>query len=499
MPDSYDHPVGKISVVETHISFVILTGRYAYKIKKAVDLGFVSFDTLDKRRHYCNEEMRLNQRFAPQLYIGVVALRGSEDAPRFGGSGPIIEYAVKMNQFDADLQLDRFVRAHALAPAAIDEFATKLAEFHASAARPPADTDYGSIAVQRNAMMDNFSQTCECARRWGYRDVHSRLEQWTDVAFAELQSCLARRCEGGFIRECHGDLHLGNLALIEGKITAFDCLEFNPTLRWVDVVSEVAFLDMDLRQHGLSGLANRFLNRYLQDSGDYPGVVLLTLFRVYRAMVRAKVACLRTGQQDRESLAQDFDSHVALAEQFAARRKQQLLIITHGLSGSGKTTVTDQLLNQFEAIRIRSDIERKRLFPVQRAEVRYSNAATRRTYAHLFELAEPILVAGHSVILDATYLKRAHRDGAAGLATRLGIPLVILDMDAPDEVLRSRISARSSTGHDASEATTEVLAIQRQTQDPLTDAEKQGAIVLHSGAPPDLARLASDLRELAGY
>ncbi|MDH3280550.1 MAG: AAA family ATPase [Gammaproteobacteria bacterium] len=502
-PEFYDHPVGKFIVIETHISYVILTGGYAYKIKKPVDLGFVNFSTLAKRRFYCHEEIRLNQRLAPELYLGVVTVRGSEDKPHLGGGGTIIEYAVKMRQFALDQQLDSFVLTHTLAMRTAEDFAASLAEFHAGAARAPADSDYGSNRVQRKHIMDNFAQTCDCARRWHCWDAHRSLKEWCDTMLARLKPRFVQRVANGFVRECHGDLHLGNLALIDGRITAFDCLEFNPTLRWIDVISEIAFLDMDLRLHGLNGLANRFLNKYLEHGGDYSGIALLSLFRVYRAMVRAKVACLRTGQAGASALVRDFIDHVTLAQRFAGQGSQRALIITHGLSGSGKTTLTDQLLDRFEAIRIRSDVERKRLFPIQEGtgrdqRGRYSPAAIERTYAHLLKQAEPGLAAGHTVILDATFLRSAQRGEAARLAGHVGVPFIILDVRAPEEVLRGRINARLSAGRDASEATSDVLTAQQRNREALTVAEQGSAIKLCSDQPIDFAQLAVDIGDRRG-
>ncbi|MDH3640309.1 MAG: AAA family ATPase, partial [Gammaproteobacteria bacterium] len=504
-PEFYDHPVGKLTVIETHISYVILTGDYAYKVKKPVDLGFVNFSTLAKRRFYCHEEVRLNQRLAPQLYLGVVILRGSEDNPHLGDEGPIIEYAVKMRQFDVDHQLDTFVLNHTLKTRMVDNFAHNLALFHASVERAPADSTYGSGHIQRAQVMNNFALTEDCARRWSCSGAHQILQEWSEEALACLSSRFAERVAGGFIRECHGDLHLGNLALIDGKITAFDCLEFNPELRWVDVISEIAFLDMDLRLHGLRGLANRFLNKYLEHTGDYPGAALLSHFRVYRAMVRAKVACLRETQGATSILVRDFTDHIALAQRFVQPDIKPALLITHGLSGSGKTTLTDHLLNQLDAIRIRSDVERKRLFQVGKdpsgdgaVQDRYSAAAIERTYGYLLGQAEPVLKAGHTALLDATFLKRAQRGEASRMAARLGVPFVILDIRAPDEVLRRRINARLSSGGDASEATTDVLTAQRRNREELSVSERPSAITLNTGQPIDFAQLADDISGRGG-
>lgn len=506
-PALYDHPVDRFRVIETHISWVLLTGRYAYKIKKPVDLGFLDFSTLDERRHYCEEELRLNRRLAPRLYLAVVPITGSVARPAIGGPGPVIEYAVKMHQFDPGDQFDRLLAAGRLGPGLIDDLASLIARFHAGIDRAAPDSPYGTPQRVHQPVAENFTQLRPLVTTRSASARLERLHAWCEATHRRLATVLRQRKDTGFIRECHGDLHLANITLFDGEITAFDCLEFNASLRWIDTMSEIAFLTMDLEAHDQRGLAYRFLNGYLHHSGDYAGLHVLRYYQVYRAMVRAKVACLRRAQTGRERCDEDtqFRAYTGLAERYT-RPPGRALVITHGLSGSGKTTLTTPLLEACGAVRLRSDVERKRLFglpPEAHSDSRigadlYSPAATRRTYDRLATLGETIVAAGFPVIVDATFLKRAERDRFRDLATRLGVPFLILDFHAPQALLRRWIRERAARGRDASEADLAVLDHQTATREPLTDEERQTVLEIDTGTDVDLSRLAVAVRRRLG-
>jgi aminoglycoside phosphotransferase family enzyme len=290
-PACYDHEVGQIHLAETHISWVFLTGRYAYKVKKPVKLPFLDFSTLKKRHHFCREELRLNRRLAPDLYLGVVPIGGSMAAPRVGRK-PAFEYAVKMVQFDPDDRLDLRLKRNAVPPKAIASFAAELAEFHGRL--PPVHGDQAGRAA-RTAALDNFAALESSAPRAAAEDLDI-LHEWTEHEADGLAGVLARRAAAGAHRECHGDLHLENLLWHDGSIVAYDALEFDRALREIDVVSEASFLAMDLIAHGRPGLAYGFLNRYFEVSGDYDGIHVLRFYLVYRALVRAKVRAIKAAQ-----------------------------------------------------------------------------------------------------------------------------------------------------------------------------------------------------------
>ncbi|MBI3608103.1 MAG: AAA family ATPase [Nitrospirae bacterium] len=506
----YDHPVERFEVVETHISWVLLTGPYAYKIKKPVNLGFLDFSTLDKRRFYCREELRLNRRLARELYVDVVVITGSVRAPILGGSGPAIDYAVKMRQFPREAQLDRILARGALTAGHIDALAREIAEFHRRAVIAGEGTPFGEPERIAQPVRENVLQLRERLSEPGDRARIDRLEAWTEAAHAALRVEFESRKRDGFVRECHGDMHLANIAWIDGRAVIFDCIEFSESLRWIDVMSEVAFLTMDLDDRGAPQLARRALNTYLEQNGEYAGLRVLRFYQVYRATVRAKVACIRMDQagasdRDRERLRRESLGYLDLAERYT-RPTRPALIITHGLSGSGKTTLTQALVDAWGAVRVRSDVERKRLFglaPDARtasdvASGVYGREAGERTYARLADLAQGVLGAGYSCIVDAAFLQRAQRALLREVAAGRGVPFAILDVRAPEAALRSRILARERESRDASEADLAVLGHQLATLEPIGPDEGAEALTVETEPPPDLQRLIAALDRMTG-
>lgn len=256
----YDHPVTGFTVVETHISWVMLTGDFAYKIKKPVNLGFLDFSTLEKRRFYCEEELRLNRRLAPQLYLAVVAITGTVDKPRLNGEGKVIEYAVKMRQFDQARQFDRLLARGRLRAEHIDRVAALIAAFHRRAAAAATDSLYGSPELVWQPVAENHDQILPLLRDTDDEARLRRIQAWFEQQFTRHRPLFLRRKAEGRIRECHGDLHLANIALFDHEVVIFDCLEFNDRLRWIDVISDAAFLVMDLQSRGQAPLGWRFLN-----------------------------------------------------------------------------------------------------------------------------------------------------------------------------------------------------------------------------------------------
>jgi len=489
-PECYSHPVRDLRVLETHISWVLLTGDYAYKIKKPVDLGFLDFSTLEKRRHYCEEELRLNRRLAPEFYLEVVTVRGSPAAPRIGGEGPLLDYAVKMREFPQDALASRLLERGQFDAREIDTLAALVADFHAAAPPARAAETLGAPETICAAALQNFEQIMPRLRLAREKEAVQLLREWTEREFRDRRDELAARKRAGYVRECHGDLHLGNIVVSSGRPVPFDCIEFNDALRWIDVVSEVAFVVMDLHDRGRPDLGWRFLNRYLEASGDYDSLAVLRFYLVYRALVRAKVHLIRSQQpgllkSDKSRLQIAFQGYLRLASRLSAAEGVALLI-THGVSGSGKTTATQSLVALLGAVRVRSDVERKRLHgmkPLERSGSAedagiYTAAATQATYERLLAVAQCTIKAGYPVIVDAAFLKRAEREQFQHLARRCGVPFVVLDFDAPEKVLRERVMRRAAAAVDASEADLAVLERQMRFREPLSPQERLAAITI---------------------
>lgn len=495
-PACYDHPADRVKLVETHISWVFLVGDFAYKLKKPVNFGFLDFSTLSKRQHFCQEELRLNKRYAPQLYLEVVSVGGSTENPILGGS-PAIDYLVKMKRFSRDDELDRLLQQERLSTDMIEQFADYLADIHQRAPCVDPRGYFGCLDAIKGPVQDNFAQLRPLLPEPAQLNQLTEIEHWSQTSLEQLRELMTQRKERGFIRECHGDVHLANMVWQSGQPILFDCIEFNDNFRCIDTVNDYAFLLMDLDDRGAEQLSWHFLNRYLQQSGDYQGLLLLNFYKSYRAMVRAKVTGLRLQQVGLSATEQAYDnellrSYLDLATSYG-RPANKALIICHGLSGSGKSTFIKQLAPLCAAISINSDIERKRLHGLT-ATVHsasgidagiYTDQAGRQTYDRLQELAETILRAGFTVIIDATFLKQQQREQMWQLAKELNVPHLILDFPLSEAELFRRVELRSRQTGQASEATPEVLKNQLEKHQPLNPPEEQCAIKVSPDSSPE--------------
>ena len=504
-PSIFPHASNDLTLLETHISWVILCGDFAYKIKKALDLGFLDCTTLERRKFFCEEELRLNRRLAPELYLEVVPITGTEAQPSLAGQGPALEYAVKMQRFPASALLSELVDDNRLAAGHIDQLAAQIASFHQRIPASGNDTLYGNPDHVHAPALENFCQIRERIDEPHRLAMVERLHTWTQQEYQRCAPVFDQRKNQGFVRECHGDMHLGNMVMIADTPVIFDGIEFNPELYWIDVMSEIAFLCMDLEHHGRPDYANRFLNSYLEHTGDYEGLQVARYYRVYRAIVRAKVASIRVEQEAASKTPSaslhECDQYLQLALQYSLPQAP-VLLITHGLSGSGKSTLSARLAEHTGAIRIRSDRERQRLLGRgtrhgQAAEINagvYSEDATAQTYAVLEQLAKSVLSAGYSVIVDATFLSRAQREPFRRLATRLGVPLRVLSFQAEPEVLRQRVIARGEEGRDISEADLDVLEYQLQHYAGLDADEGSEVVVIDTQRPCTGQDMAAQLK-----
>jgi aminoglycoside phosphotransferase family enzyme/predicted kinase len=481
-PAAYPHPTEAITLVETHISWVLLTGPYAYKIKKPVSLGFVDFSTLERRTSFCQEELRLNQRLAPEIYLEVVEIHGPRQHANLRGMGPVIEVAVRMRQFDQAGLLPTVLAAGTPIGEPLERFAQRLAAFHGAAAVAATKGPFGTPQAVIAPALANL----EVLRRLHpNQELLSHLEEWTVLEAHRLEADFSRRLELGRVREGHGDLHLGNLVLHQGEVVGFDCLEFNAGLRWIDVLSDVAFLCMDLQRHGEPVLAGRVLNHWLIGCGDYGALATWPWYLTYRALVRGKVLALRMEQlgddnaAEREALQRQLRSYLQQAQRSSGPTPPGALLLTHGVTGSGKSHLASQLCQRHGWIHLRSDVERRRLFgrwgtalgPLREGEA-YTPEVTAELYADLLPTAtEKVLQAGLTAVVDATFLHRSQRQHFIALAERLQAPWLIVHSPVSPEVARARITKRACERRDPSEADVHVLEQQWQEQEPFDDSE----------------------------
>ncbi len=504
-PKCYSHPVSQVTVVETHISWVLLTGRYVYKIKKPVLFSFVDFSTIEKRRWFCEEEVRLNKRLAPELYLGVVSITGSPSDPHMDGDGSPFEWAVKMKQFPPDQEFHHLLETGNLHESVVGQLARDIGTFHGRIESAGDPLSYGEPDRVWGPIAECFEDIPLAALPARIQFYLKDIEEWTNQEWKRLKTKLRDRKSSGQIRECHGDLHLGNIALFEGRICVFDSLEFKPGLRWIDVISEVAFMVMDLESRDRGDLAYWFLNCYLEVTGDYAGMSVFRLYEVYRALVRAKVAGLRLAQVEpggpvQEDILKEIIRYVELAHRLVMPAPP-LLMLMHGVSGTGKTTVSNEVVKALGAVRVRSDVERKRIHAKQckfaagqeTSKRLYASDMTRVTYDRLWDLANTMLQAGYSVVVDATFLEGAQRQSFFRLAHERHVSIVILDVCAPEEALAERIASRAKQKSDASDATIGVMEQQKANEEPLTELEHDMTIRVDS---TDLETFRSTIRSL---
>ena len=467
---AYPHPATRPRLIETHLSWVFLAGEFAYKVRKPVALDFVDFSSLAARRADCEEEWRLNHPLAPGLYLGVVPLTRDADtgAILIGGHGDTVDYAVRMRRFHQHDVLHAMALERRLSAQQIDPLADLIADFHRAAPIADASTDYGTAARIRQTLEDCANAVLALSTNWAHaRAAVSLLRQHAE----RLDCAFESRRRTGHIRECHGDLHLGNIVLIGTRPTPFDCLEFSAALRWIDTMHDTAFLFMDLLALGLPHLAYRLINRYLERSADYSGLAVLPFYAAMRALVRARVLLERARQLEdaHEDAATQRDEAHRLLDLSASllTRDDGCLILMHGLSGSGKSTHAAQYAEAEQMIRMRSDAERQRRHDTSAAD-RYTPHAIDRTYRRMAAICRIGVRAGFPMIADATFLASPQRSRFFSLAKRLGVPVAIADCAAALSVLQARITARARRGTDASEADLAVLDGQIATQQPLS-------------------------------
>ncbi len=472
-PEFYPHPVSaSIDLVQTHVSYVLLTGDYVYKLKKPVNFGFLDYSTLDKRKHFCHEEIRLNKRGAAELYLEVVPIAQQGDSFVLSDAGEPVEYAVKMVQFPQETLLSAMYDRGELTEQHLIDLAIQLAQFHQNAPTNDYILSFGEVSQIRQAIDENYDQTVSYIGVAQTQAQFDETKAYTDRLFAQQKAIFDDRVKHHWIRECHGDVHLRNICFWHNKILLFDCIEFNEPFRFVDVMFDIAYIIMDFDARGRSDLSNLFLNTYLEQTGDWEGLQVLPLYLSRQAYVRAKVTSFLLddpGVPDavKQESKQTASEYYRLAWRYT-QPKQGKMTMMAGLSGSGKSTIARQLARETGAIQIRSDAVRKHLSGVALTEKGdYSPEMTQKTYDRLLNLGVTLAAQGYSVILDAKYDRQAMRSPVIEKAQAAGIKVEILYCNASEDVLRDRVGQREN---DISDADLAVLA--KQQMEPFTQAEQ---------------------------
>lgn len=476
-PEFYPHPVTEvIELIQTHVSYVLLTGDYAYKLKKPVNFGFLDFSTLDKRQHFCGEELRLNQRGAPNLYLEVLPITQVENQFHLDGTGQPVEYVLKMCQFPQEALLLTMFEQGKLNETHMQELGRVVAQYHAKALTNDYIRTFGEVAQVRQAIDENYEQTNKYIGGPQSQSQFAETKQYTD-SFFDSPQLFTSRIEHNKIRECHGDLHIRNICLWQDKILLFDCIEFNEPFRFVDVMYDVAFTVMDLEARQRPDLGNAFLNTYVEQTGDWEGLQVLPLYLSRQAYVRAKVTSFLLDDPTIPVAAKEEASTAAahyykLAWQYTKPRQGKLILMS-GLSGAGKSTVARQLARRLNAIHIRSDAVRKHLGEIALTERGgddlYTPEMTQKTYERLLLLGVMLANQGFTVILDAKYDRTSLRKDAIASSKSNQIPLQIFHCTAPMNVLRDRLSSRTG---DIADATADLLEAQQADYQPFSEMEQ---------------------------
>ncbi|MBD1830974.1 AAA family ATPase [Microcoleus vaginatus GB1-A2] len=484
-PGFYPHGVTEpVQLIQTHGSFVILTGNYVYKIKKSVNFGFFDYSTLDKRQHFCNQELLMNQRTAPEIYLEVLPILQTGDSFHLGSSLPAInsdeiavEYVLKMREFPQDSLLLSLLERGLLTERLMADLGREVANFHSTAINNSYIRRFGEVSQIRTTIDKNYRISQKYIGGPQTQTQYQETKDYTDAFFAKNQELFNLRIAKNKIRECHGDLHLRNLAFWQEKILLFDCIEFNEPFRFVDVMYDVAFTVMDLESRGRRDLGNAFLNTYIEQTGDWEGLQLLPLYLSRQAYVRAKVTSLMLDDTaistaQKAQISQTAAHYYKLAWEYTQPHTGKLTLMS-GLSGSGKSTAARYLARRTGAIHIRSDAVRKHLggIPLNErgGQNLYSDEMTARTYGRLLELGIILADRGWDVILDAKFDRQNLRTDAIDRAQSRGLPLQIIYCTAPIEVLRERLQQRRG---DIADATAELLSSQQAAFEPCTELEQ---------------------------
>jgi uncharacterized protein len=484
IPEAYPEPTFSVRLLQTHVSFLFVTDNFVYKIKKPVDFGFLNFTTIDRRRFYCNEEVRLNRRLCPEIYLGVVEVRESAAGATFCGEGKVIDYAVKMKRLPEERMLDRMLAEEKVTAADIRKIARTVAEFHLHARRGGEIAAYGSAESVRRNWDENFQQVGELMDISPAKRDLDVIRKWVETFLADNEEIFAERAERGYIRECDGDIHLENVCLTD-PVCIFDCIEFNDRFRYIDTAADIAFILMDLDYHGKRIFADIFLDEYTSATGDRECVRVLDFYKIYRAVVRGKVESLKLldpniPESEKKRSGEKAARYFRLARGYVVRPGLgPNLIITCGVTGTGKSATASALAFSLGTEIASSDAVRKGLAKTPRGKHRldeygtgiYTPAFDEATYRELLSRSEQALKTGRSIIADATFRRKGDRIRFRNLAARYAAPFYIIHTDCPDKLVKQRLDERNRNPEEISDGRWELFHQQKDQFEPPGDEE----------------------------
>ena len=493
-PKAYPEAPKQIELVQTQMSFVLLTDDYVYKVKKPVDLGYLDYTTLDKRQFYCQREVELNRRLCPEVYLGVVPITRSRGGFFIGGQGKVMEYAVKMRHLPQEAMMDVLLANNQVLPEMISSVAQKLVEFHQRAETNASISTFGDLDTIAKNTEENFTQTEKYIGNSISREKYQHIKDYTGSFIEKNVSLFYKRITDGRIRDCHGDLHAAHICFSNG-ICIYDCIEFNDRFRYCDVASEVAFLAMDLDHYGRADLSDSFVNAYIDRSQDNELLQLLNFYKCYRAYVRGKVESFKLddpyiAEAEKRQTLEIASSYFDLADSYI--RSKPILLITSGLVGTGKTALAQALAKRLGLVVIASDITRKQLASIPITEHRfeefdtgiYSAEFSQKTYDTMFAKAKHVLTKGGSVIIDASFIKAKERLRAKELAEEVNADFFILECVLDEESIKQHLAERLEQGS-ISDGRWEIYEPQKRQFERIVEVPPQNYVIIDTSQPID--------------
>jgi aminoglycoside phosphotransferase family enzyme/predicted kinase len=482
-PKVYGSKVDQVQVLQTHISYVFLAGDFAFKVKKPVDFGFLDFSTLEKRRFYCEEELRLNQRLCPELYLEVIPITRHNQSVELNGAGEVVDYAVKMQRFPQERIMTNVLQHESIGSDVIEHICSTLVNFYNSYPSTPEITQYGGVEAVKQNINENFEQTQSKIDITIPQKTFEKIQNINNHFFTAKAGVFHKRQKGGFIHDCHGDLHSGNIVLTD-SVQIFDCIEFNKRFRFCDVASDIGFLAMDLDFLNHPFLSSHLIHCYVQQSDDSDIFSVLNFYKCYRAYVRGKVAGFQLddphiSKKNKDKAIDTAQAYFRLSQYYSRLmeiellQKKPVLILVAGLTGTGKSTLARKLAIDYTAELVNTDVVRKEMAGIDKYEPHrdafntglYDPKNIDHTYKQVIEKAQSILTQGHSVVIDATFVYNRHRTRAITLAQHLHIPLLVIQCTCKPTIVKQRLEKRMQK-KSISDGRWEIYQQQLTTMDP---------------------------------